>query len=77
MSDPVAKKPTWQDVLDLSMIDPVVNMVVVAYRNESREEQLVRMVVALSQSREDLIKRWTKEKMEQVVSVMKMKLEEL
>ena len=74
MSD--EKKPTWQNVLDLSMIDPVINMVLVAYRNEPREDLLVRMVVALSQSREDLIKRWTKEKMEMMPIVFRIQKEE-
>jgi hypothetical protein len=58
------------------MIDPVINMVLVAYRNEPREDLLVRMVVALSQSREDLIKRWTKEKMEMMPIVFRIQKEE-
>lgn len=68
-------QPTWQDVLDRSMVDPVINAVLKT-RCASKEDLLLEMVVELSKARSDLINRWTKEKMTQVVSVIMVKLEE-
>lgn len=69
-------QPTWQDVLELSAVDPIVNAVLKTSCG-TREDLLIRMVVELSGARRHLIKQWTKEKMTQVVSTIMVKLEEL